>query len=61
VRNALRGLHYQTRQPQGKLVQVMAGEIFDVALELRWPLDGDTIVSDRDRSAPLLGSAELFD
>src|SRR5512134_2488462 len=35
VRNVLRGLHYQIRQPQGKLVQVMAGEIFDVALDLR--------------------------
>lgn len=35
VRNALRGLHYQTRKPQGKLVHVMAGEIFDVAVDLR--------------------------
>ena len=128
VRNVLRGLHYQIRQPQGKLVQVMAGEIFDVALDLRrssptfgkctgttisggghrmvwippgfahgyivlsehaivfykttdyyspeherailwsdpalglrWPLDGDPIVSDKDRRAPPLRSAELFD
>lgn len=31
----LRGLHYQIRQPQGKLVRVMAGEVFDVALDIR--------------------------
>jgi dTDP-4-dehydrorhamnose 3,5-epimerase len=35
VRNVLRGLHYQIRYPQGKLVQVMAGEIVDVAVDLR--------------------------
>lgn len=35
VRNVLRGLHYQLRQPQGKLVAVLAGEIFDVAVDLR--------------------------
>jgi dTDP-4-dehydrorhamnose 3,5-epimerase len=35
VRNVLRGLHYQVRQPQGKLVAVMAGEIYDVAVDLR--------------------------
>jgi dTDP-4-dehydrorhamnose 3,5-epimerase len=35
VRNVLRGLHYQILQPQGKLIQVMAGEIYDVAVDLR--------------------------
>src|SRR5689334_24996812 len=35
VRNVLRGLHYQIRQPQGKLVQVLAGDIFDVVVDLR--------------------------
>lgn len=35
MRNVLRGMHYQTRRPQGKLVHVTAGEIFDVAVDLR--------------------------
>lgn len=128
VRNVLRGLHYQIRQPQGKLIAVMAGEIFDVAVDLRrssatfrkwvgvtisggghrmlwippgfahgylvlsehaivfykttdyyapdhertiawndpelairWPLDSEPIVSDKDRRAPRFASADLFD
>jgi dTDP-4-dehydrorhamnose 3,5-epimerase len=128
VRNVLRGLHYQILQPQGKLIQVMAGEIFDVAVDLRrssptfgkwigvtltggahrmlwipqgfahgyivlsehaivfykttdfyapehertilwndeslgirWPLEGEPIVSDKDRRASPFRSAELFD
>ena len=33
--NVLRGLHYQIRQPQGKLVRALAGEVFDVAVDIR--------------------------
>ncbi len=34
-KGVLRGLHYQTGRPQGKLVRVLAGEVFDVAVDIR--------------------------
>ena len=47
ARNVLRGLHYQVRQPQGKLVRAIAGEIYDVAVDLR-------------RSSPTFGKWAAF-
>jgi dTDP-4-dehydrorhamnose 3,5-epimerase len=52
VRGVLRGLHYQIRQPQGKLVRVLAGQVFDVCVDLR------TSSPTFGRSAGMLLSAE---
>lgn len=35
VQHVLRGLHFQTQQPQGKLIRVIQGEVFDVAVDIR--------------------------
>ncbi len=35
LRGVLRGIHYQVQQPQGKLVRVLVGEVYDVAVDLR--------------------------
>ena len=128
ARGVLRGLHYQIRQPQGKLIRVSAGEIFDVVVDIRrssptfgkkvtarlngedhrmlwvppgfahgfcvlseyadvlykssdyyapehersilwndpdigidWPLDGEPLLSAKDKTARLLREAELFE
>lgn len=36
VKNTLRGLHYQALKPQGKLVRVIQGEVYDVAVDIRF-------------------------
>ncbi|MDR0374381.1 MAG: dTDP-4-dehydrorhamnose 3,5-epimerase [Treponema sp.] len=35
VKGVLRGLHYQKKHPQGKLVRALSGEVFDVAVDMR--------------------------
>jgi dTDP-4-dehydrorhamnose 3,5-epimerase len=53
-KNVLRGLHYQIQQPQGKLVRVTVGEVYDVAVDIRRssPTFGkwvSTVLSDKNK------------
>ena len=48
ARHVLRGLHYQIEHPQGKLVRVVAGQVVDVAVDLR-------------RSSPTFGKSVIFE
>jgi dTDP-4-dehydrorhamnose 3,5-epimerase len=52
-RGVLRGLHYQVRQAQGKLVRVISGEVFDVAVDLRRssPTFGRAVASNLDAAS----------
>lgn len=47
LRHVLRGLHYQVNEPQGKLIRVLQGEVFDVIVDLR-------------RSSPSYGQSTSF-
>ncbi|HSN42395.1 MAG TPA: dTDP-4-dehydrorhamnose 3,5-epimerase [Burkholderiales bacterium] len=54
AKNVLRGLHYQIQQPQGKLVRVISGEVYDIAVDIRRssPSFGKwtaTVLSDKNR------------
>jgi dTDP-4-dehydrorhamnose 3,5-epimerase len=56
TRGVLRGLHYQIEQPQGKLVRVISGRVFDVAVDLRRssPTFGRWAGLELDAAAPRL-------
>jgi len=57
----LRGLHYQLKNPQGKLVSVVAGEVFDVAVDLSNNLDGlsHLVVEGEEEDRPVHGARDL--
>jgi dTDP-4-dehydrorhamnose 3,5-epimerase len=47
-RGVLRGMHYQLQQPQGKLIRVVQGEIYDVAVDIRFGVPHLRAVGRRD-------------
>ncbi len=62
-RGVLRGLHYQNPRPQGKLIHVLSGEVYDVAVDIRVgsPTFGKwhgVTLSDEERRGPWLGESE---
>lgn len=67
VRNTLRGLHYQVNNPQGKLVRVTSGCVFDVAVDIRtssptfgqWT--GEYLSADNKRMLPHYGEFRAGD
>ena len=66
AKGALRGLHYQIQQPQGKLVRLARGSVFDFAsgspwLGIRRRSEGIRIVMSKDRGSQMLKCAEFFE
>ena len=58
-KGVLRGLHLQTEHTQGKLVRVIKGEVYDVAVE--WPLEGidEVLLSEKDKKWPLFKDSKI--
>ena len=57
-KGVLRGLHYQVKHPQAKLIQVIAGEVFDVAVDIR--PDSISLTWDKFALKLSLFSVQLF-